>query len=89
MLKSVHFKETNPNFISFKSIVIFVDFVLISAKMTTLMKEMRIAQLSSYNEQTLVHSRGHPLKVAFFRQYNSFFKSPTLKKSIPKNYPEF
>ena len=34
-------------FISFKSVVIFADFVLISAEMTTLLKEMRIAQLSS------------------------------------------
>ena len=33
--------------IYFKSVVIFADFVLISAKMTTLLKEMRIAQLSS------------------------------------------
>ena len=31
----------------FKSVVILADFVLISAKMTTLLKEMRIAQLSS------------------------------------------
>ena len=33
--------------ISFKSVVIFADFVLISVKMITLLKEMRIAQLSS------------------------------------------
>ena len=33
--------------ISFKSFVIFSDFVLISTKVTTLLKEMRIAQLSS------------------------------------------
>ena len=34
--------------ISFKIVVIFADFVLISAKMTTkLLKEMRIPQLSS------------------------------------------
>ena len=39
--------------ISFKSVVIFADFVLISAKMTTLLKEMRIAQMSSKNERTL------------------------------------
>ena len=32
---------------SFKSVVIFTDFVLISAKMTTLFTEMRIAELSS------------------------------------------
>ena len=43
--------------ISSKSVVIFADifadFVLISAKMTTLLKEMRIAQLSSKNKWTL------------------------------------
>ena len=33
--------------ISFKSVVIFADFVLISAKMTLHLQEMRIAQLSS------------------------------------------
>ena len=44
LLKSIHFKKI---FRSFKSVVIFADFVLISVKMTTLMKEMRIAQLSA------------------------------------------
>ena len=39
--------------ITFKSVAIFADFVLISAKMTTLLKEMRSAQLSSENERTL------------------------------------
>ena len=33
--------------ISFKSVDIFADFVSISAKITTLLKEMRIAKLSS------------------------------------------
>ena len=49
LVKSVHFKKT----ISFKNIVIFADFVLTSTKMTTLLWEMRIAQLSSANERTL------------------------------------
>ena len=51
---SPHFTDT-----FLKSVVIFkitsADFkVLISEKMTTLLKEMRIAQLSSQNERTLV-----------------------------------
>ena len=41
LLKSVRFKKTV--LISFESVVIFTDFVLISVKMTTLLKEMRIA----------------------------------------------
>ena len=36
-----------------ENVVIFADFVLISAKMTTLLKEMRIAQLSSQKEWTI------------------------------------
>ena len=40
--------------LSFKSVVFFADFVLISAKMATLFKEMGIAQLSYWNERTLV-----------------------------------
>ena len=40
-LKSIHFKKTI--LISFKIVVIFADFFLISGKMTTLLKEMRIA----------------------------------------------
>ena len=48
ILKSVHFKKPIPrsSFLS-KSVVIFTDFVLISAKTTTLLKEIMIAQLSS------------------------------------------
>jgi hypothetical protein len=47
-LKSIHFKETvAQSSFFFKSVVIFPDFVLISAKKTTLLKEMRIVQLSS------------------------------------------
>ena len=47
-IKSVHFKMTvtQSSFLS-KVLSFFSDFVLISAKMTTLLKEMRIAQLSS------------------------------------------
>jgi hypothetical protein len=45
VLKFIHFKNpvTYAILISFISVVIFAYFVLISAKMTTLLKEMRIA----------------------------------------------
>ena len=48
VLKSVHFKKTvaQSSFLS-KVFIIFADFVLITVKMTTLLKEMRIVQLSS------------------------------------------
>ena len=39
----------------------------------------------------LIHCilKWHLLKVAFFREWDSFFKSPNLqKKIIPKNYPK-
>ena len=52
LLKSIHFKKTVVQS-SFLSKV----FVLISAKMTTLLKEMRIAQLSSWNERTFSSNR--------------------------------
>ena len=44
-LKSVHFKKAN--LISFQSVVIFAEIKTKSAKITTLLKEIRIAQLSS------------------------------------------
>ena len=42
LLKSIHFKKTVA-----QSLFLSKVFVMISAKMTTLLKEMRIAQLSS------------------------------------------
>ena len=47
LLKSVHFKKKVAQSSFLSKFVIFGDFALISAKMTTLLKEMRIAQLSS------------------------------------------
>jgi hypothetical protein len=40
--------------ISLKNVVIFAEIKTMSAKMTTLLKEISIAQLSSLNERTLV-----------------------------------
>ena len=64
LLKSVHFKKTvaRSSFISFKIVVIFnttsaeiktksADVIL---KKTTILKEMRIVQMCSLNEQSLV-----------------------------------
>ena len=61
LLKSVHFKKTvaQSSFLS-KKVVIFSEIKIKSAdvilKMTTLLKEMRIAQLCSLNERTLIES---------------------------------
>ena len=41
------YEDTCAILIAFKSVVVFADLVLISVKMTTLLKEMRVAQLSS------------------------------------------
>ena len=43
----IYFKKTvAQSSFFFKSVVIFADFVLISAKMTTLLKEMRILKMN-------------------------------------------
>ena len=63
VLKSIHLKKHSCTILScFKIMIIFnntsADFVLISAdvllKMTTILKELRITQLYSKSEQTLV-----------------------------------
>ena len=50
-IKSVHFKKTI--LISFLNVVILTEIKTKSAKMTTLLKQMRITQLSSKTERSL------------------------------------
>ena len=53
--------------------------------LTTIMKppEVKVNQFFCFHAV-----KGRGLKVAFYRKCDVFFRSPNLKKNIPKNYPE-